>query len=221
MAYKTTASLDELTCADYMCFGKCQEMFGPFYCSKNDSKYLAIKLKMFTRDDRGLRLVQNLTMGETDFNRFIRLRKQLLIAAENFVREENLSAVLIQTMSKDMDEQLKLAHKMIDVMDQANRKFCVTFLRYNVEKPESSYAQVWIFVKKKKEEKLVQVTYELADFIYLLDVMDSVYDKLLTNQLIYDVLWKVNSSVYPFIIFFYSSQYELQQLEIRKTFFSS
>ena len=44
------------------------------------------------------------------------------------------------SMSKDIDEQLKLAHKMVDV-DRPNRKICVTLMLYKVEKPESSNAQ--------------------------------------------------------------------------------
>ena len=73
-----------------------------------------VKLKVFRKDDKKeFRLVQNLTMGETDFNHFMRLRNQLVNAAENFAREEDLIPVLIPTMSKDMDEQLKLAHKVV------------------------------------------------------------------------------------------------------------
>ena len=114
MAYNTTASLDKLTCTDYVDFGKCQDRFGQFSWSKNDSNYLDVKLKVFRKDDKKeFRLVQNLTMGEADFNHFMRLRNQLVNAAENFAREENLTPVLIPTMSKDMDEQLKLAHKLL------------------------------------------------------------------------------------------------------------
>ena len=102
-----------------------------------------VKLKIFEKDEnKEFRLVQNLTMGEADFNQFMRLRNQLVNAAENFAREENLTPVLILTMSKDMDEQLKLAHKVVHVVDRANRKICVILLRYNVDKPESSHAQV-------------------------------------------------------------------------------
>ena len=91
-------------------------------------------------------------------------------------------------MSKDIDEQLKLAHK---VVDRANRKICVTLLRYNVEKPESSYAQVRSFAWKKEDEKFQQVVYvyyKVEEFIYLLDVMNSLYDKVITNQRICNVL---------------------------------
>ena len=61
-------------------------------------------------------------MGEADFNQFMRLRNQLINAAENFTREEILTPVLKPTMSKGMDEQFKWAHKVVDVVDRANRK---------------------------------------------------------------------------------------------------
>ena len=133
--------MDKLTCTDYVDFGKCQVSFGRFSCSKNFadySNYLDVKLKAFKKDDnKKFRLVQNPTMGEADFNQFKWLRNQLVNGAENFAREENLTSVLIPTMSKDVDEQLKLAHKVVNVVDRANRKICVTLLRYNVDKPES------------------------------------------------------------------------------------
>ena len=160
MAYNTNASLDKLTCTDYVDFGKRQDRFGQFFWSKNDSNYLDIKLKVFRKDDKkGFRLVQNLTMGEADFNQFMRLSNQLVNAANNCAQEENLTPVLIPTMSKEVDEQLKLAHKVVDVVDRANRKLCVTLLRYKVEKPESSYAQVRLFARKKEDEKFQQVVY--------------------------------------------------------------
>ena len=160
MAYNTTASLDKLTCTDYVDFGKCQDRFGQFCWSKIDSNYLDVKLKVFRKDDKKeFRLVQNLTMGEADFDQFMRLRYQLVNAAENIAPEKNLTPVLIPTVSKDMDEQLKLAHKVVDVVDRANRKICVTLLRYNVDKPEGSYAQVRHFARKKEDEKFQQVVY--------------------------------------------------------------
>ena len=130
-------------------------------------------------------------MGKADFNQFMQLRNQLVNAAENFAREKILTPVLIPTKPKDVDEQLKLAHKVVDVVDRANRKICVTLLRYNVDKPESSYAQVRLFARKKEDEKfqqVVYVNYKLEEFIYLLDVMISVYDKVISNQPICNVL---------------------------------
>ena len=192
MAYNSTASLDKLTCTDYVDFGKCQDRFGSFSWSKNDCNSFDVKLKVFRKDDeKKFRLVQNLTMGEADFNQFMRLRNQLVNAAGNFAREENLTPVLIPTMTRDMGEQLKLAHKIVDVVDRTNRKICVTLLRYNVDNLESSYAQVRLFARKKEDEKIQQVVYvnyKLEDFIYLLDVMNSVYDKVIINQPICNVL---------------------------------
>ena len=107
VAYITTASLDKLNCTDYVDFGNCQDSFGQFSWSKFDSKILDIELKVFNRDNTGeFRLAKKLTMGEPDFNRFIRLRNQVVIAAENFCRKESLSPVLIPTMSKKMNEQI-------------------------------------------------------------------------------------------------------------------
>ena len=95
-----------------------------FFWSKKDSNYLDVNLKVFQRDDNRLfRLVQNLTIGGTDFKQFMRLRHQLVTAKENFGREENFSAVLITTMSKDMDEQVKLAHKVVHVVDRVQKRF--------------------------------------------------------------------------------------------------
>ena len=79
--------------------------------------------------------------------------------AESFAREENLTPLLIPTMSKDMDEQSKLAHKAVEVVERPNRKICVTLLRYNVDKLESSCAQVRLFARKKEDEKFQQVFY--------------------------------------------------------------
>ena len=124
-------------------------------------------------------------MGEADFNQFIRQSNQLVVAADNFLREQNLPPGLQTTLSKDMEEQLKLVHKKIDVVDCPNRRICVTLLRFKVDNPETSYAQVRPFGRKKPEEnfqKIVYVNYKLEEVIYLLDVIISVYDKVIANQ---------------------------------------
>ena len=134
---------------------------------------------------REFRLVQNLLMAEADFNQFTRLKNQLKNAAGNCAKEESLTPVLLPTMFRDMNEQLKLAHKVVDVVDRTKRNVCVTLLRYNVDKPESSYAQVRLFERKKEDEEIQQVVYvnyKFEEFIVLLDVMNSVYDKVITNQ---------------------------------------
>ena len=129
-------------------------------------------------------------MGEADFNQLLRQKNQLVVAADNFLREQNLSPAPQSTLSKDMEEQLKLVHKLIDVVDCPNRRICVTLLRYKVDNPDTSYAQVGLFGRKKEEEKIQQfvyVNYKLDEFVYLLDVMNSVYKKI-ANQPICNVL---------------------------------
>ena len=130
-------------------------------------------------------------MGEADFNRFIRQRNQLVVAEDNFLREQNLSIVVQSTLSKDMEEQPKLVHKVIDVLDCPNGNSCVTLLRYKADNPETSYTQFRLFGRKMEEEKFQQiayVNYRLDEFIYLLDVMNSVYVKVIANQTICNVL---------------------------------
>ena len=145
-----------------------------------------VKLKVFKKvDNKKFGLVQNLTMGEPSFNQLMRLRNQLVNAAENFAKEEKLTPVLIPTMSKDMDEQLRLAHKLVNVVDRANKELFVTLLRYNVDKPENSYAQVHLFPRKKEGKKfqqVVYVNYKREKIIYLLDDVNSANDKAITNQ---------------------------------------
>ena len=139
------------------------------------------KLKVFNKDDnKEFRSAQKLTMGEADFNQLMRLRNQLVNAAEKYARGDNLTPVLIPTMSRDMDEQLKLAHKVVDVVDRTNRTICVTLLRCNVDNPESSYAQVRLFARKKEDEKFQQVDYVKYKLEELLDVRNSVYDKVIS-----------------------------------------
>ena len=84
-----------------------------------------------------------------------------------------------------MDEQMKLVHKVIDVVDCPNRRICVTLLRYKLDNPETSYAQVRLFGRKKEEEKfqqIVYVNYKLDEFLYLHGVMNSVYYKVIAHQ---------------------------------------
>ena len=208
-----------------MDFGKGQDRFGHFSWSKNDPNYLDVKLKVFKKDDnKEFRLFQNLTMGETDFTQFMRLRNELVIAAEKIARENNLITVRIPTMSKDMDEQLKLADMGVHIVDRANRKICVTLLRYNADKPDSSYAHVRLFPRKKEDEKfqqVVYVNYKLEDVLFLHEVLNSVYDKIITNQPTCTVLRKIISSVYSLSLFFLFESRSVGTLEMVEITFSS
>ena len=129
LAHNTTATLDKPTCTNYVVLGKCQERFGRILWSKNDSNYLDNKLKVFKREEKIAEfwLRQNFTIGETDFNQFVRQGNQLVVATDNFLREQNLTPLLQSTQSKDVEEELKLVHKVFDVVDCPNRRICVTW----------------------------------------------------------------------------------------------
>ena len=136
-------------------------------------------------------MAQNLTIGEADFNQFFRLRNQLVVAVRDFSKEEVLPFVQVTLLAKDMEEKLKLTHRVVEVVDRPHRKICVNVLRYNVEKPETSYVQVRLFGRRKDEEKFnqfVNVNYKRDEFIFLLDVMNSVHDKVIANEPLCNVL---------------------------------
>ena len=128
---------------------------------------------MFKIEDKNaeFRLRQNLSMGEADFHQFFRQRNRPVVAADNFLRWQNLSPVLQSTLSKDMEEQLTLVHKVIDVVDRPNRRICVTLLRYKVDNPETSYAQVRLFGRRRRKKnfsKLCMSTINLTNLYIIL-----------------------------------------------------
>ena len=67
----------------------------------------------------------------------------------------------------------------------------MTLLRYKVDNPETSFAQVCLFGWKKEEENFQQFVFvnnKLDEFVYLPDVMNSVYNKVFANQPICNIL---------------------------------
>ena len=153
MTYNTTASLDKLACTDYVDFGECQDRFGRISWSKNSFDYLDVKLKVFKRDkNKRFRLAQNLTMGEADFIQFIKLKNQLVVAVRDISKEESLPPVQVKLLAKDMEEQIKLTHKVVEVVDRPHIKICVTMLRYNVEKLETSCSSAIVWKKKRRRK---------------------------------------------------------------------
>ena len=193
MAYNATTSLDKLACTDYVDFDKSQDSFGRFSWTKNDSNYLDIKLKVSKREDKNadFRLRQKFSIGEAEFNQFIWQRNQLVVAANNFLREQTVSPVLQSTLSKDTEEQLKLVHKVIDIVNRPQRGICLTLLWYKADNPYTCFAQVRLYGRRTEEEKfqqIVYVNYKFDEFVFLLYVMNSVYDKVIANQHIRNVL---------------------------------
>ena len=174
MALNTTSFEDKHLKTDFVDFGKHKNnRFGRISWSKNEktekSKYLEIQVKVFKMDQQGdFRVYQNLNMGESDFNEFLRMMNDLVVAATEFGKEQDLeplpaytygSIKTNRTFSRDMETQLKMVHKVWNVVDLPHRKICVTMLRYTVEDPESSYVQIRLFGKQQKDGNFQQIVY--------------------------------------------------------------
>ena len=114
-----------------------------------------------------------------------------------------------------MQEQLKLVHKAMDVVECPKTRICVTLLRYKVNNAETSYAQVRLLGRETEEEnfqQIVYVNYKLDGFVYLVDVRNSVYDKVNANQTHLYCFMKSNGNylLQSFTLFIRVSQDELE-----------
>ena len=145
-------------------------------------------------------------MGEGDFNQFVRRRNQLVVAADIFLREQNLPPVVQSTLSKDMEQQLKLVRKVTDFVDCLKRRICVTLLRFKEDNPQTSYAQVRLFGRKTQEEKFQQIVYVNINlpnlYIFLTSRIHCLIKRLLTIPFV--VLFKKvipTFLLYSFILF--------------------
>ena len=71
-----------------------------------------------------------------------------------------------------------------------------------------------LFGRKRDEEKFnqnVYVNYKLDEFVFLLDLMKSVFDKVIANEHLCYVLQQVIAAIYSLLSFsFYFSQKELE-----------
>ena len=79
-------------------------------------------------------------------------------------------------------------------------------------------------LRKKEEEKfqrIVYVNYRLDEFVYLLEVMNSMYDDVIANQAICNILYKVIATIYSNRLFFLIESGWVGTLEIIETSFSS
>ena len=175
---------------------------------KNRYNYLVAKLQAFREDDqRDFRLVQNIRMGESNFNHFLWLRNQLVLAAENFGGDQKFSPIQVKTMSRDTEEQLKVVHELVVVVDSPYRKIFVTLLQINVDKKGSSCAQIRIIAIKNEEEifqLIVCVKYTLEDFNYYLNLENSVNDKVYDKLIEQFVLSSKSNCDYLISIIFFS-----------------
>ena len=147
------------------------------FWSRNDSNYLLVKLSVQER------WVQRLSPGPKHHKGRVILQPISMTnesvgpCSRKFWQRPKYVSIQITNMSKEI-QQLKLVHKVVDVVDRPYRKICVTLLRYNVVKQQSSYAQIRLFARKREQEKFQHIVYvnrKLEEFTYLLDVMNSLW----------------------------------------------
>ena len=80
---------------------------------------------------------------------------------------------------------------MVHIVDRPTKKIWVTMLEYIIDNPKSSYAQVRPIAWKKEEDSFQQKVYvkdKLEEFIFRLDIMNSVFDKVVIIKLFIIIL---------------------------------
>ena len=189
MIFNIPSEIDKTFCTDYVGFGKNADRFGRISWSQienNNQKYLDVQLKVFRKDDKGdFRRHQQLTLGVFDFKQLLCLRNPIAQAVREFSADETLKEVVTSPLSKDLDEQLKHVQKAITIVDRPKRKIFATMKNYCTDKPESTYVPLRLFTRNSEHDKfqhLVFVNYKYDEFLYLLDVITSVSDQVLSNQ---------------------------------------
>ena len=126
-------------------------------------------------------------MREAWLKHTIGLRSELSVAAENFSWEEKLFLVQMPSIPKDMDEQITVTQKGVDVVQFANKQSCLTLLHYKNDRLENSHDSVPVFARKKEGDKFqqnVHVNFKLDEFQSSIVILISVYNKIIANQLI-------------------------------------
>ena len=144
-------------------------------------------------------------MSKSDHNKHFRQRVQRqsqiatklcdcglswLLQPKNFTTPK-VVLLLITSMSKGMEEQLKLRN-VINVVARPKRKFFEVLLQPNVTVPENFCAQTGLLPRKKEGKVRTNclVTYMFEKIGNLLDVRNSVNNKIITSRTIVIFLHK-------------------------------
>ena len=158
----------------YVDFGKNAVRFGRSSWSqneKNNQKYLDIQLKVFRKYEKGdFRRHQRIKLGVFDFKQLLFLRNPFVQAVREFSTDETLKEVVTSPLSKDLDEQLKHIQKAITIVDRPRRKIFATMKKYCMDKPESTYMQLRLFLRNSEHDKfqqLVFVNYKSGEFLFV------------------------------------------------------
>ena len=75
-----------------------------------------------------------------------------MLQSETLAKRKICPHVQMKLLAKNIEEQLKLTHRVVKIVDRPHRMICVTMLRYNVEKPETSYPSAIVWNKKVRRK---------------------------------------------------------------------
>ena len=124
-------------------------------------------------------------LGVFNFKQLLCFRNPIVLAVTEVSTDETLKEVVTSALSKDLDEQLKHVQKPITIVDRPKKKINATMKKYCMDKPESTYVQLRLFTRNSEHDKfqqLVFINYKYDEFLYLLDVITSISDQVLSNQ---------------------------------------
>ena len=113
---------------------------------------------MFRRDDKAeFRKHQQNNLGKYYWKQLLQFCNPTVVATGEYLGDENLRFFVTSHLSKDLEEQLKHAQKAITYMDRPEKKIVATMNRYYADKPDTTYLQVRLFMKKNEAAKLQQL----------------------------------------------------------------
>ena len=145
---------------------------------------------MFKREDKNAKFWQrqNLSMGNADFNQFLWKRSQLVVAADNFLREHTLSPVLQSTLSKTWGSNWSLFTRWLTLWIAQIEGFvwnCCDTGRITQRHIMLKFVYSEGRRRKKNFNKLYMSTIDLTTlYIFLTSWMQRRVKKLLTNPFV-------------------------------------
>ena len=154
MTYNTTETLDKLALTDYVAFGKTQDRFGHFSWSKNDSNYLDIKLKVIKREEKCRISTETKLFNGRSWFQPVHLKKKPTSCCSRQLSQRTKFVAISSIYTVQRHGGATEACSQGDWRCRLTKeRFYMTLLRYKVDNPQTSYAQVRLFGRKKEEEK--------------------------------------------------------------------
>ena len=121
-AYRTTVFLDKLTLSNIVESDKCEDRFSHFFWSEKIWIIREENLNSKTKDiaaSFGRYRYKVLKKRGIDFNKVIRLWNQQAVALHNYGRKQSLNPVSVPTISEELNEELKVDHKVVHAVDRS------------------------------------------------------------------------------------------------------